>query len=409
MNFRNVQTTKVVFAIGMQVPFLGAAWRRIEFFAQYFSLKNFKVCVVSPRTIHLLCGVKYEYLKETYPFKLFIIPLKLHICRRPVPKSLLEIFNSLLLGLAILLIKPKIVILSIPPFHHLLGIYMFSRLSRAKLIVDMRDPIEISYIKYYKRSRSIIRNLVRVVRAIEYAILYRANAIACVCETMARDLSRVFQPLTTRIHLIPNGADLTKFKPLEKAEIRKQEDFRLFFMGRTIEGYNISTVLKALLLLKKENLSVKLYIAGILDPVVCAEAKKLGVLDDIEYLGLLSTGELAKTISEMDLGIVSYYNDKNYRYSLPAKFYEYIACGLPVLVSAPPYFETARMIQSHGVGVLCPVEDVRCIATAIKQLYEDKSKLVTLKERCRSFRHNVDRTVSAEKLLNIIKALLGAK
>ena len=123
------------------------------------------------------------------------------------------------------------------------------------------------------------------------------------------------------------------------------------------------------------------------------------------YLGLLSANELVTVMNEMDLAVLPYYNDKNYRCSLPAKFYEYIACGLPVLVSAPPYFEVAKIVRDHGVGIWCPAEDVSCIVNAIKQLYENRDKLMSLVEKCLSFRSSIDRANSAEKLISIIRSL----
>ena|GEM_PF-3362416 len=396
---------KIAFVIGLQVPFQGAAWRRIEFFARYLSLKKFNVYVISPRTLYLACS---EFAKDRKSesrgrtlFKLITVPLMLHVCKSRLLTSILEVVSSLFSGILLLLIKPKIIVLSIPPHQYLIGTYLASRLSRAKLIVDLRDPIDISYVKHYARYQAL-KTLMRIARTIEYSALYKASAILYVSEVMAKDLSRTMPPLSMKMHLVPNGADLTVYRPLGKTKMGKPGVFKLFFMGRFLEHINFSVILKALSILKSKHLNVKLYIAGTLDPVLYDEAKKLGVQDSIVYLGLLSANELVTVMNEMDLAVLPYYNDKNYRCSLPAKFYEYIACGLPILVSAPLYFEVARIVRDHGIGIWCPAEDVSCIVNAIMQLYKDRNKLMALAEKCLSFRSGIDRMHSAEKLISII-------
>jgi len=400
---------KIVFVIGLQVPFKGAAWRRIEFFARYLSLKKFDVYIVSPRVLHLACSVirsRNSEVRREALFKIITVPLKLHVCKSPFLTSIFEMVNSLFLGIVLFLIKPEVIVLSVPPYRYLIGVYLASKLLRAKLIVDLRDPIDNSYVKYIKRKG--LKILMRVARSAEYSVLYRANAITCVSESMVRDLSRAQSYLSTKIYLVPNGADLTAFKPLKEVKSCKPEVFKLFFMGNSLEGYNLSVVLKALSMLKKERLNVKLCVAGALDPKpLYAEAKKLGVSDSIEYLGSLTADKLVSVMNETDLAVLPYYNDKNYRYSLPAKFYEYIACGLPVLVSAPPYFEVAKIVRDHGVGIWCPAEDVSCIGNAIKQLYENRDKLMILVEKCLSFRNSINRVNSAEKLISIIKGFIN--
>jgi len=403
------QNPKIAFVIGLQVPFEGAAWRRIGFFARYLSLKKFNVYIISPRVLYIACSVvrsRNSEVRGESLSKIITVPLKLHICKSPFLTSIFEIVNSLLLGIVLCLIKPEVIILSVPPYRYLIGTYLASRLSRAKLIVDLRDPIDISYVKYIKRKG--LRILIQVVRSAEYSVPYRASAITCVSESMARDVSRALPYLSTKMHLVPNGADLTIFKPLKEVKSREPGVFKLFFMGNALEGYNLSVVLKALSILRNERLSVKLYIAGALDlKLLYAEAKKLGVLDSIEYLGSLTADRLVSTMNDMSLAVLPYYNEKNYRHSLPAKFYEYIACGLPVLVSAPPYFEVAKIVRGHGVGIWCPAEDISCIVNAIKQLYKDKNKLMALVERCLSLRSSINRVNSVKKLINIIKGFIN--
>jgi glycosyltransferase involved in cell wall biosynthesis len=273
-------------------------------------------------------------------------------------------------------------------------------LSKAKIIIDLRDPLDNAFVRY-KELRFI-----NLIRRLYYVILYKSDAILVIGKAMMHDLIRIMQSLSKKIYLIPNGADLRMFKPVYVSNVKETNEFKIFFMGRSIEGYNISTVLKALSKLKEQGLNVSLYIAGTIDPMILVEAKNLGVLGNVRYLGLLSTEELIKTMAVMDLAILPYYNDKRYRYSLPAKFYEYIASGLPVLVIAPPYFEIVKIIKDIEIGVWCPVDNETCVISTIKQLYNNRQALLKLKEKCLIFRNNIDRSKFAEELLGVILKVL---
>ena len=393
---------KIMFVIGLQLPFHGAAWRRIEFFARYLTLRNFETYVLSPRTFYFACHGPNEEKRTqiSYPFKLFVIPFKLHLCKSPFLTSLLEIINSIFMGVLVLIFKPKIVILSVPPFHYTPGIYIFSRLSNAKIIIDMRDPLDNTFIRYKKF------RFINFIRRLYHAILYKLDAILVVSKSMIHDLTKIMQPLSQKVYLMRNGVDLRVFKPIYELNIKETNEFKIFFMGRSIEGYNISIVLKALSKLKEQGFNVYLYIAGTIDPMILVEAKNLGVLGNVKYLGVLSTKELVKVMAKMDLAIVPYYNDKRYKYSLPAKFYEYIASGLPVLVIAPPYFEIVEIVKENEIGVWCPVNNETCVILTIKQLYSNRQPLFKLKEKCLMFRNNIDRSKFAEELLKVILKML---
>jgi len=249
-------------------------------------------------------------------------------------------------------------------------------------------------------------NLSIFVKKLYYAILYKSDAILVVSKSMIHDLIKIMQPLSQKIYLIRNGADLRMFKPIYELNVKETNKFKIFFMGRSIEGYNISIVLKALSKLKEQGFNVYLYIAGTIDPIILVEAKKLGVLGNINYLGVLSTEELVKMMAEMDLAILPYYNDERYKYSLPAKFYEYIASGLPVLVIAPSYFEIVEIVKENEIGVCCPVDNETCVILTIKQLYSNRQALLKLKKKCLMFRNNIDRGRFAEELLGVILKML---
>ena len=64
----------------------------------------------------------------------------------------------------------------------------------------------------------------------------------------------------------------------------------------------------------------------------------LSVGKNIEYLGLKPLGEVYSIMKTADVGIATLYPEKNYLNSLPIKAFEYMACGLPIIMSNFPYW-----------------------------------------------------------------------
>ena len=56
----------------------------------------------------------------------------------------------------------------------------------------------------------------------------------------------------------------------------------------------------------------------------------------------------------------------NHRYSLPNKLFEYLAVGVPLVVSDNP--EISRFTTEHGIGEVCDPSDPRSIAAAVLRL-----------------------------------------
>jgi glycosyltransferase involved in cell wall biosynthesis len=57
--------------------------------------------------------------------------------------------------------------------------------------------------------------------------------------------------------------------------------------------------------------------------------------------------------------------------SIPAKLYEYMAAGRPVLALAEPGGETAELVRHSGAGLAVPADDEAAIEQAFTRLVND--------------------------------------
>jgi glycosyltransferase involved in cell wall biosynthesis len=96
----------------------------------------------------------------------------------------------------------------------------------------------------------------------------------------------------------------------------------------------------------------------------------LAISTKVEYLGLKPLDEVYKIMKTADVGIATLYPEKNYLNSLPIKAFEYMTCGLPMIMSNFPYWIKEFDVSSVFVN---PME-VDDITKAIVWLVDHKSE-----------------------------------
>ncbi|HYA16591.1 MAG TPA: glycosyltransferase family 4 protein [Bryobacteraceae bacterium] len=113
----------------------------------------------------------------------------------------------------------------------------------------------------------------------------------------------------------------------------------------------------------------------------CAES--IGVGHRVEFLPPVSRPELLPVTMRSDIGLALIpvkASDFNFEAMAGAsnKVFDYMACGLPVLVSALP--EWCELFVRPGYGLACDPADAHSIASAIRTLVEDRAKMRAMGE-----------------------------
>ncbi len=90
------------------------------------------------------------------------------------------------------------------------------------------------------------------------------------------------------------------------------------------------------------------------------------------FAGMIPNEELLKYVCAADLGVALIENiSTSYYYALPNKLFEYIACGLPVIVSPLPQMK--KIAEEYGLGILANPENPQEIVNAVNTLFENKN------------------------------------
>lgn len=121
------------------------------------------------------------------------------------------------------------------------------------------------------------------------------------------------------------------------------------------------------------------------------------------YFGNVPYKEVFSYVKSADIAVALAYPHGNSLYSLPNKFFEYMACGVPFITSNFPF----RVNFLHGVAEFVDPKDSTSIAAMLEGLLKDKEKL---EEMGNLGRKMVDEEFSWEaesaKLINLYRRLL---
>jgi glycosyltransferase involved in cell wall biosynthesis len=396
---------RILFFLGSANPFPGAGWTRIGFFAKHFKDRGYDVAVVgifSPKILRMAGFKRWKGIPIYNGIPTFWV--------ESIFSLAFNVFSSMILAPVIFLaLRPKVVILSLPSGEPAVGAYLASKLIRAKIVFDVRDEWEDYIIS--KASSKTFREVYKLLRALMASLYNKGALVVATTRSIARSLRLRG---VRKVEILPNGADVNVFRPYEKDAVRKRlglknDDFIIVYEGGVGGYYRLDVVVRALARL--DNVArdkIRLLIIGSGDiPNVLKLAENLGLKDNVIYLGVKNDKvELAQIISAGDVGIVPYDDNPLWKDHVPAKFYEYCACGIPVIATVYNDSLLAKLIKEYGIGLTVSPMDSEKLAEALFKMYQ-RPEFKRLGRKSRALiEKKFDRCKIAEKFLSMIKQIL---
>lgn len=93
-------------------------------------------------------------------------------------------------------------------------------------------------------------------------------------------------------------------------------------------------------------------------------------INKVDYLGILNRVEIHDLLNKSLCGILIGHPVKNALDSIPIKLYEYLACGLPVIISDYPKWKT--FIKNNQVGFTVDCFDAKIVGLQVAELIKNK-------------------------------------
>jgi len=179
-----------------------------------------------------------------------------------------------------------------------------------------------------------------------------------------------------KITLIPNGADIDLFRPAERGTrsrpLSENGPFIAMFSGAHGLANGLDAALdaaKVLLAWRRDDIKLVFTGDGARKPHLMERARREGLVNCV-FLDPVPKLEMARKLAAADAGLMLLANIPSFYYGTsPNKFFDYIACGLPVINNYPGWL--ADMVAEWHCGIAIPPEDSEAFARALVSLRDN--------------------------------------
>jgi teichuronic acid biosynthesis glycosyltransferase TuaC len=196
----------------------------------------------------------------------------------------------------------------------------------------------------------------------------RADASIGVCDALM-DVLRGWRIDPQKLHVMRNGVDLQRFRPLPQDSVRTELGVRgqplLLSVGHMTERKGHHIAIDALAALSAKYPEARLLVVGDGEERqrLKAQAERLGVHDRVTFAGAVPNAELLRWYSAADVLLLG-----SSREGWPNVLLESMACGTPVVATA--IWGTPEVVQSPTAGRLVSERDGRALAAGVQDLIE---------------------------------------
>lgn len=301
---------------------------------------------------------------------------------------------------------PDVVWGTSPPLMQGGTAWAVARLRRAAFLFEVRDlwP-EFAIAVGVLRSRLLIRVSLWLER-----FLYRRADVLVVNSPGFE--AHVRRRGASRVHLIPNGADVDMFRPADHGQSfrrahRLEGRFVVLYAGAHGMSNDLGIVLEAAARLRSHpEIALVLLGDGKEKPELMARAAAEG-LDQVLFVAPLPKREMAEALAAADACLAILKPLAAYRTTYPNKVFDYMAAGRPTILAIDGVIR--QVVEDAGAGVFVPPGDAQALAETILRLAGDEQERRRMGAAARrAAERSFDRRLLAAQMLHAMEtAWLG--
>ena len=249
------------------------------------------------------------------------------------------------------------------------GGYFLARLIRIPVVKEV-NGILVDEMRAKNEGSSA---LLWAISRIERFTLPRGRKIIVVTSKLKEVLHDNYNVPEDKIVVIPNGANIDLFKPMDKAEARRKLNLNqgndyICFVGSLVKWQGIEYLIKSMPLILEKCPHARLLIVGdgIMKNELIELAKQISLSDKIIFTGKIPYHKVSLYINASDVCVLPKKPLKS-GYS-PLILYEYMACARPVVATRTSGLE---ILEEYNAGLLFSPMDTQELADAVTMLLKD--------------------------------------
>lgn len=247
--------------------------------------------------------------------------------------------------------------------------------------------------------------LIRMLEGLEMKLYGGAAAIVSVTNAF-RDTLIARGVGAAKIHVVTNGADLSRFAP------RPRDDAlacQLGFEGKFVVGYvgthgmahALDTVLQAADRLRdRQDIGFLFLGDGAQKAALKAKAAEMG-LSSVVFVDSVTKDQVPRYWSLLDGSIIHLKRTELFTTVIPSKLFECMAMGLPVLHGVAG--ESADIVRREECGVVFEPENAEALAREILALRGDPARRNAMSKAGVAAARRYDRSALAARMLDVLE------
>lgn len=385
--------SKLLYITQYYPPEVGAGAVRSNIMSQYLAQDGWDVDVVCEKP-NYPTGVIDEKYRDRWVYKEDVTEnLTVHRIwsianeRKNVVQQLLFFLSFMISSFFYLLSNPKrydIIYVTSPPIFTGVSGYLLSKLFGAKFVFEVRDIWPDSAVNQTELDGEPF--FLRFGRKLEKWLYHNADLIVPVTHAAEAIIRKRSNGTPTSV--IPNGVDIDLFKKKshpEKGMDEQYDDtkFRVGYVGSLGVIHDLRTFVEAAKLCEEDS-DIRFVIVG--DGGRNNQLKE--ILDEfqpnnLDWLGLKKHDQIPYYISSFDVAVNPINPSKAFESIVTVKFYEYLACEVPVITCGKGLMK--EFGDASGAAVTVEPKNPEQLAREIRKLKSDQAKIDALSSSGRPF------------------------
>jgi hypothetical protein len=295
--------------------------------------------------------------------------------------------------------RADVVIAETPPLFTAVAAVWVTRLRRAKLVLNVADLWPESAVQLGALKN---RFAIRGAEAMERFAYRHADRITAPTPGVARAIE-THPEFSGRVRHLPNAVDIDRFHPDERPP---RPEGPVIYCGTVGLAQGVRTLLEAARELEQEGCPREFLIVG--DGAERIQLEALAEewdLQSVAFTGRVKHEEVPGMIESASMAVMLLRDVPLFADALPTKLLEYMAAGRPVVAGAAG--QVAELLTETGAGIVCPPEDSRAVAEAVRRLDADPEEARAMGMRGRRYvEENLSRVAMVDRLDTELRGLL---